>query len=80
MKWTAINRNAPNANLLLEQPRLCFYINSNSYFQNNQILTQTKIKTKHREREREREKERERENVIDNNKKYIENNMRRKKY
>ena len=74
MKWTVINRNAPNANLLLEQPRLCFYINSNSYFQNNQILTQTKIKPKHTQRERERE------NVIDNNKKYIENNMRRKKY
>ena len=34
---------------------LCFDINSNFYFQNNQVLTQIKIKQKLRERERERE-------------------------
>ena len=35
---------------------MCFDVNSNFYFQNNQVLTQTKIKQKLREREREREK------------------------
>ena len=39
---------------------MCFDINSNSYFQNNQVLNQTKIKPKLRERERERERDRER--------------------
>ena len=38
--------------------RLCFDINSNSYFQNNQVLTKTKSnQPKLRERERERERE-----------------------
>ena len=36
---------------------MCFDINSNPYFQNNQVLNQTKIKSKLRERERERERE-----------------------
>ena len=31
---------------------MCFDINSNPYFQNNQVLNQTKIKSKLRERER----------------------------